>query len=342
MFHAGKSSPSQSRSSTMMYKCRTLTGSASSTSSTRPTRRPSLVNDNESNGRHPSRLSSAFSARTRFTSSSSSSWSSFRPAGNVSLDELVLQGAWTFRAAIDDTRRSRLMGVEHLVALCHDIMRTTRESIKIRRQRSRFSVQQEPFVVPAQVHRLIESDGASLRQENIVHLLTIVYEAASTNASISQLTRIWREASVKHCPSSSSSTWISIIGSHESAIRHLLRTPDDRLLEIAVHAALISGHSRIELQRLGDRLGVGRSQFDVASIKDSSVAFKQFVKVLRERTLQSNREQQRVNIKKLPYKPRKKRGLNANVVGTKFAVGQSSNVRQGSNGVSIRRLSISI
>jgi hypothetical protein len=78
----------------------------------------------------------------------------------------------------------------------------------------------------------------------------------------------------------------------------------------------------MDLQQLGEKLGVKKSHFDMGSIKDSTNTFNDLIKLLREQKLKREREQQLVDIHKLPYKPRKKRGLNANVSGTKFAVGK--------------------
>jgi hypothetical protein len=77
----------------------------------------------------------------------------------------------------------------------------------------------------------------------------------------------------------------------------------------------------MDLQELGEKLGVKKCYFDMGSIKDSTKTFQDLIKLLREQKLKREREQQSVDIQKLPYKPKKKRGLNANVAGTKFAVG---------------------
>ena len=98
--------------------------------------------------------------------------------------------------------------------------------------------------------------------------------------------------------------------------------PDNPLLQIAVHASLLTSHSRMDLQNLGEQLGVKKGQFDMCLIRDSIQHFQDFIKFLREEKFKQEREQQTVDTNKLPYKPRKKRGLNANVSGTKFSAGK--------------------
>ena len=246
-----------------------------------------------------------------------------RMLSNISLNEIIIQGQWKFRGTDEDHLRFKSMGIENLVYVCHDIMNKTREIIKSKQQIALSSCESLPLVKFDIFNALTDSDRANLNRAHIFDLMTIIYEATSTHASISQLVRIWREASQhmnKKHHFSTSHTPPKI--SYETAFRHLIQTPDNQLLQIALHASLITGHSRMDLQELGEKLGVKKSQFDMGSIRDSIKPFPDLIKLIREQKGKREREQQSVDINKLPYKPKKKRGLNANVSGTKFAVGK--------------------
>lgn len=242
----------------------------------------------------------------------------------ISLDEILIEGRWKFRRNENDHLRFKSMGVENLVYICHDIMNKTQEIIRLKRQTSSSSSQLWTIVKVDRFKTLTDAERAHLNRAHILDLMTIIFEATSTNASISQLVRIWRETSEhihRHCRVSPSYQHQPKI-SYEIAFKHLIHTPDNSLLQVALHASLITGHSRMDLQEFGEKLGVKPTLFDMGSIKDSTNAFTNLIKFLREQKLKRDREQQAVDIHKLPYKPRKKRGLNANVSGTKFPVGK--------------------
>jgi hypothetical protein len=248
-----------------------------------------------------------------------------RMLSNISLHEIIIEGEWKFRRNENDHLQFKSMGVENLVYICHDIMNKTREIIKLNQQKretSSSNCELWTLVKLDTFKTLTDADRAHLNHAHILDLMTIVFEAASTSASMSQLIRIWREASehMNHRHRFSTCYQQPKI-SYETAFRHLIHTPDNQLLQIALHASLISGHSRMDLQQLGERLGVKRDHFDMGSLKDSTKTFPDLIKLLREQKLKREREQQSIDIHKLPYKPRKKRGLNANVSGTKFPVG---------------------
>ena len=242
---------------------------------------------------------------------------------NISLNEIIIQGQWRFRNHENDYQRFKSIGIGNLVYLCHDIMTKTHEIITSKQQRSLSSCELLSVVKIDSFKTLTDADRAHLNRAHILDLMTIVFEATSTHSSLSQLIRIWREASEhvnrRYCLSTSHQPPKI---SYETAFRHLTHTPDNQLLQIALHASLIAGHSRMDLQRLGEKLGVKSSHFDMGLIKDSTKTFQDLIKLLREQKLKREREQQSVNIHKLPYKPRKKRGLNANVSGTKFGAGK--------------------
>jgi len=248
-----------------------------------------------------------------------------RMLSNISLHEIIIEGEWKFRRNENDHLQFKSMGVENLVYICHDIMNKTREIIKLNQQKretSSSNCELWTLVKLDTFKTLTDADRAHLNHAHILDLMTIVFEAASTSASMSQLIRIWREASehMNHRHRFSTCYQQPKI-SYETAFRHLIHTPDNQLLQIALHASLITGHSRMDLQQLGERLGVKRDHFDMGSLKDSTKTFPDLIKLLREQKLKREREQQSIDIHKLPYKPRKKRGLNANVSGTKFPVG---------------------
>ena len=268
-------------------------------------------------------LRKSFSGRSIYSSASASSHRCFP---SISLDELVLHGEWKFRASYDDRLQLKASGIEHLVYTCYDIMSKTRRLVEITGKRTPtiFILQLEQF------QTLTDADRRDLRNEHCYHLMTILFESTWTHSSHSQLIRIWREVTTHHeakrCSTRSDPPPKL---SHELAVKHFLRTPDDQLLQIALHASLLSSCSRMDLQNFGDRLGIHRHQFDMGSIRDSSKAFQQFLQIFRDQKFKVEREQQpSVDIHKLPYRPRKKRGLNANVAGTKFSVGKASRRRR--------------
>jgi hypothetical protein len=252
----------------------------------------------------------------------------FRSSSNTSLKSLIIDGQWKYRGHDDDHLRLKSMGIENLVGICHDIMKTTYELTNRKQEKPRRPVLTKDawrIVKLDEYKKLTNADRVSLRRAHVFDLMTIVYEAASTSASISQLVRIWREASehALHPRRSKSSEYRPLI-SYEKAFQHLIRTPDDQLLQIAVHASLISTRNRSDLQRLGEHLGIKRNQFDMDSIRDSTKAFQKFIKFLRERKLREKQEQRFIDINRLPYKPKKKKGLHVNVSGTKFRLSKST------------------
>lgn len=247
---------------------------------------------------------------------------------NNSLHELIIEGKWEFRGDESEHSKFKSVGIENLVYICHDIMNKTLEKVKMnqRRQRTLSPIGKSwPLVNLDSFQNLTDFDRANLSRAHTLYLMTIVFEAVSTNTSICHPnpthihTTPSRHVRYENC-SSKSNEHPKI--SYETAFRHLIHTPDNQLLQIALHASLITGHSRMDLQQLGEKLGVKRSHFDMGSIKDSTETFQDLIKLLREQKLNREREQQTVDTNRLPYKPKKKRGLNANVSGTKFAVGK--------------------
>ena len=250
---------------------------------------------------------------------------------NTLLKSMIIDGQWKYRAHDDDKLRFKSMGIENLVVICHDIMKNTFESIHRKREKrsKSYSINDlYPVVKLDEFKKLTNTDRSSLRRAHVFELMTIVNEATLTNTSISQLVRIWREASEHnlkphHIKPSGSQPLIS----YKQVFQHLIRTPNNQLLQIAAHASLISTHSRSDLKRLGEKLGIKRHDFDMNSIRDSTDAFQNFIKFLREQKLREKQEQQFIDIKRLPYRPKKKRGLCANVSGTKFRISKSTFLR---------------
>jgi hypothetical protein len=238
---------------------------------------------------------------------------------------MVIEGQWKYKGHHEDHLRFKSMGIENLVSICHDIMSKTFESINRKHDKRRKSPLTSesplPIVKLDEYKRLTTHDRSSLNRARIFNLMTIVYEAASTNASISQLVRIWREISEHnlhphHKKKSESQTLLS----YENAFQHLIRKPDNHLLKIALHASLIN----LNLHRLGEKLGIKRNQFDMDSIRHSTKAFQNLIQFLREQKLKQKREDKFIDANKLPYKPKKKRGLHANVSGTRFRLSKLS------------------
>jgi hypothetical protein len=164
--------------------------------------------------------------------------------------------------------------------ICHDIMSKTYEILKQKQENRRKSPSTSelwPIVKLDAYKKLTNTDRTALKRAKVLDLMTIVYEAASTSASISELVRIWREASEQSVrPRRVKSTHSRPSVSYEEAFRHLLRKSDNRLHQIAVHASLISTDSRSELQRLGEI--IRRNQFDIYSIRESSKGFQNLIK----------------------------------------------------------------
>lgn len=239
----------------------------------------------------------------------------------ISIRDLLVESEWTFRESANPSA-----GVEHLVHLCHDIMRKTKELVQAKHCEQRAPLHSCELWSSMRLNTyksLTDADRAVLNRAQMLDLMTIVFEAATTSASISNLVRIWREASQHVTKREQELLPVAVYQpriSYENAFRHLIHSPDNALLQVALHAALLTSHSRMDLQDLGERLGVKKTQFDMGSIRDSTHNFQDLIKFLREQKTQE-REQQTVDTNKLPYKPRKKRGLNANVSGTKFPAG---------------------
>ncbi|CAF1222750.1 unnamed protein product [Rotaria sordida] len=241
-----------------------------------------------------------------------------RSSNVASLKSIIIEGQWKYRGHDDDRLRLKTMGIENLVAICHDIMNVTFKSTSEEQKKRRKSLSTNfrwPIVKLDEFNKLTKVDKASLNRARLLNLMTIVYEATTTNTSRSQLVRIWREASR---PSKSSQSQLQPLISYEQAFRHLIRKPNNHLLEIALHASLISTHNQSDLQRLGEKLGVKRNQFDMDSIRHSTKAFQNLIKLLRELNLKQKQELKNIDTKRLPYKPKKKQDLYANVAGTRF------------------------
>ncbi|CAF3166581.1 unnamed protein product [Rotaria socialis] len=254
----------------------------------------------------------------QLNASQSRSRSRSRSSSINSLRSIVIEGQWKYQRHDDDRLRLKSIGIENLVAICYEIMNVTLETTH-RKQKKTKKLSSTNFPWPIveldEYKTLSNNDKISLRRAGLLNLVTIVYEAAWTSASISQLVRIWREASRS---SKSTKTKIQPLMSYEHAFEHLIHQPDDKLLEIALHASLISSHSLSDLKRLGEQLGIRTHQFDMGSIQDSTKQFQNLIKFLREQKLEERRKQQFIDKNILPYEPKRKQGLYANVLGTKF------------------------
>lgn len=242
--------------------------------------------------------------------------SSPRSLSVVSLQSMIIEGKWKYREQEDDQLRLKSIGIENLVTICYEIMTTTLESTKRKSEKQqkyasiKFAL---PLVKPNQIEQIIRDNRASLKRERILNLMNIVYEATATDQSMSQLVRIWREASHRPKPCQT----LPLI-SYKKVFEHLIRQPGNQLLEIALHASLLSSHSKSDLQRLGKKLGVKVHQFDMVSIQESSENFKNLIKFLREQKLKEKRKQQYINTNLLPFEPKKRQTLYANISDTKF------------------------
>lgn len=247
-----------------------------------------------------------------------------RSSSVVSLKSMVVDGGWKFREDDYDRRQLKSLGIANLVDICHEIMRETYESTHRKEEiRAKSPSQTDAFQIVKlnRFKRLTDSERNILRREKVLELMNIVSEAASTSASISHLVRIWREAS-KHRPLKKSESQPLI--SYETAFEHLIRTPDDQILQIALHASLVSTHNERDLRRLGRKLGVGGDQFDMESIRKSNRAFRDLIQILRKQRKEKKRDQQHIDMTILPYERKKKRGLFANVSGTRSRLSKSS------------------
>jgi hypothetical protein len=248
--------------------------------------------------------------------------------GHVSLTSMVIEGKWKYRGHDDEHLRLKINGIENLVNICHDIMSKTYESINRKHEKLRkypLTSQPWPIVKVDEYKKLTNTERTGLNRAKLLNLMTIVYEAASTSASISQLVRIWREVSEHNLhPRRSKSSQSRPTISYKDAFQHLIRTPDNQLLQIAVHASLISTQKQSKLQKIGDELGIRRNQFDMNSIRDSTEAFQYLIKLLRKQKLKQKQDEKYIDTKILPYERKKKRGLSANVSGTKFRLSKST------------------
>ena len=244
----------------------------------------------------------------------------------VFLNELIIEGQWKFQKSEDDDLRLKSLGIENLVRTCHDIMSKTLEIIKAKQEKqgiSSLTCAPWPIVNLDAFKKLTTVDRAILNHAHLLDLMTIIFEATSTSAPNSPCIDIRNEVSepVNHQYQLSKSH-CQLKMTYETAFRHLVHRPDDHILQVALHASLVASHSRIDLEQLGEKLGVNKYHFDMGSLKDSAKTFEILIRLLREQKSKQNHEHQSVDTNKLPYKPKKKRGLNANVSGTKFAVGR--------------------
>lgn len=62
----------------------------------------------------------------------------------------------------------------------------------------------------------------------------------------------------------------------------------------------------------------------LSEIRRSDETFRDLIHFLRAQRLMQRRKQFQVNTKRIPYEPKKDRGLNANVVTKKFPIGKFS------------------
>ena len=252
---------------------------------------------------------------------------SLNPARSRSLKSIVIEGQWKYREEENDRRRLKALGIEHLVNICQDIMRETSESIvrKKDKQKKLISTNESFSIVKLdKFKKLTDTERSSLRRAKLFDLMTIVYQATSTSTSISQLVRIWREASEHNLNRrASKKTESRPLISYEGAFQHLIRTPNDQLLRIALHASVLSTHNQSDLRRLGKKLAIDRHEFDIESIRDSSKAFEHLIQFLREQ----KRKQKRIDTTRLLDKQKKKRGLYANVSGTRFRLSKFNLIR---------------
>lgn len=254
--------------------------------------------------------------------------SSTRLSTPISLNDLIIDGRWSFRSTYDERLLFKAQGIENLVYTCYDILYKTRDLVD-RKKSIEMSISQMWSSIEFRFYEtMTTNDRIHCSQKRILDLMTIVYQAATTHSTRAKSKEIDDESNQALTTSENTNGKCSLTTlndmkiSHELAIKHLLKSTDGHLLSIAVHASMIAGSSRMDLQTLGDKYGVRRNQFDMGSLKDSTSAFQDFIRLLIEQKGKAEREQQTVDTKKLPCKPRKKRGLTANVCGTKFPVGK--------------------
>ena len=211
-------------------------------------------------------------------------------SSTTSLKSMVIDGRWKYRVNDgsdddnDEVDRLRLqsLGIENLVRVCHDIMRSKTEISHRkddRRAKSPVTSNGLPVIRLDAYKKLTSADRSALNRAHLFDLMTIVFEAASTDVSMGQLVRIWREASEqarKPRPLERSTESQPLI-SYVQAINQLIRTPNDHILQIAIHASLVTVRKRSDLLRLGNKLGIDKNEFDIRSIHSSFQAFQYMV-----------------------------------------------------------------
>ncbi|UJR07694.1 hypothetical protein I4U23_011979 [Adineta vaga] len=249
-----------------------------------------------------------------------------RSPSTTSLKSMVIDGHWKYRGNDDDDDdqlRLRSFGIENLVRICHDMMKSKTEIShrkEDRRSKSPSTSNAWPIVKLGQYEKLTSADRSALHRAHLFDLMTIVYEATKTSATISELVRIWREASehIRNPRQLKPSPESRPLLSYKQAFENLIRSPNDYLLQIVVHASLLGTHKQSDLLRLGDKLGIDRHEFDICSIRESFQTFQYLIQLLREKRLREKKEQQFIDKERLPYKRKRKQRLYANVSGTKF------------------------
>ena len=251
-----------------------------------------------------------------------------RSSSRTSLTSMVIDGKWKYQASNDDHLRLSNLGIENLVRICLDVMNTTSELIKNRNDRREVSKSQHitwPLVKLDRFKKITGREEKSWRRPRLYNLMNIVHEAASTSASRSHLVGIWREVTEHHIRIKYEARALLMRPpkiSYPYAFDNLMQNPNDHLFKIATHAALINGRNAHELRTIGMNLGIERAEFDMKLIQNSAKAFDDLIHLLRKKTIEKRLEAIKIQYNLVPYEPKQKCGLQANVLSTKFPIGR--------------------
>lgn len=238
----------------------------------------------------------------------------------ISLKSMVIDGKWRYREDEHDELRLESIGIKNLVEICHEILIESSKPKEERRSKSKSPssrpIEPFPLIKFDRYEKLSLQERRNLKQDRIFNLMTIVYQAAATDASISQLVRIWHEVEEHNRYPRKKKQECQPKISYKYAFEQLIRRPNDRIFQIALHASLIKKKHPIDLQKIRRELGFDRQEFDIESIRQSSRDFQDLINFLRERKRHITQSQ-------LSIKAKSKHGLCANVSATKFRLGKS-------------------
>ncbi|CAF0727093.1 unnamed protein product [Didymodactylos carnosus] len=265
-----------------------------------------------------------------------------RSPSATSLKSILIAGNWnspTNSTTMDPNEKYRLkvLGIENLVELCHDILQKTKSAVENRhvlQSRPSSSIKRLPSARLNVFTSLKENEITALKRSEMYNLMKIFHSASYSASTIGSLVSIWREV-MEHYHYARRSrnpkmTYETVIKqfSDTNQRTHLQKSQLLNLTQIMFHASMTT-RSKNEIKNIFERLKRDNpvinnllKKFDITMLKEDTVNFDEFLHLLSIIGNEHSKQQQlpRSFIEELPYRQKKKRGLIANVSGTKFNV----------------------